>query len=240
MKWVGTKAAPIPVFGSTGGEGSGRAVMTVSELNRKVRGLLEAKFELQWVSGELSNVLRAASGHWYFSLKDPNAQARCVMFRNRAQALGFVPENGMQVEVRALPSLYEPRGEFQLGVETMRRAGLGALFEAFERLKAKLSQEGLFDRERKRDLPSFPRVLGIVTSTKAAALRDVLATIARRAPMVRVIIYPSAVQGAAAPAEICAALVAKALMTGAANGATTVIVALAWATPPRAPVAVKV
>ncbi len=181
-------------------------VIAVSELNRRVRNMLEANIELIWVAGEVSNLVRAASGHWYFSLKDDAAQVRCVMFRQRAQALSFTPENGMQVEVRALPSLYEPRGEFQLGVETMRRAGMGALFEAFERLKAKLSAAGLFDEERKKPLPAFPRRIGIVTSLQAAALRDVLSTLKRRAPMLNVIIYPTSVQGASAPAEIAAAV----------------------------------
>jgi exodeoxyribonuclease VII large subunit len=182
------------------------SVMKVSELNRRVKNMLEANLELLWVGGELSNVMRAASGHWYFSLKDESAQVRCVMFRGRASHVSFTPENGMQVEVRALPSLYEARGEFQLGVETMRRAGLGALFEAFEKLKAKLSHEGLFDADRKKTLPIFPRAIGVVTSLKAAALRDVLTTLQRRAPMIPVIIYPTSVQGAAAPAEIAKAI----------------------------------
>jgi exodeoxyribonuclease VII large subunit len=180
--------------------------ISVSELNRRVKGLLEANFELRWVRGELSNVMRAASGHWYFSLKDDSAQVRCVMFRHRAQSVAFTPENGIEVDIRALPSLYEARGEFQLGVEAMRRAGVGALFEAFERLKRKLAAEGLFDEARKRVLPDFPRTVGIVTSTKAAALRDVLATFKRRAPMVNIIIYPTAVQGADAAREIAAAI----------------------------------
>ena len=181
-------------------------VITVSELNRRARHFLESRFELLWVSGELSNVLRAGSGHWYFSLKDRDAQVRCVMFRNRAQAIGFLPENGQQVEVRALPSVYEARGEFQLGVESMRRAGLGALFEAFEKLKVMLLAEGLFDETRKRVLPFFPAAIGIVTSLKAAALRDVLTTLRRRAPMINVIVYPTAVQGAGSVAEIVAAI----------------------------------
>ena len=181
-------------------------VIAVSELNRRARHVLEANLELLWVSGELSNVMRAASGHWYFSLKDDAAQARCVMFRNRATAIGFTPENGMQVEVHALPSLYEPRGEFQLGVETMRRAGLGAFFEAFERLKARLQAEGLFSEDRKHRLPSFPRVLGVVTSLKAAALRDVQTTLQRRAAMIQVIVYPTSVQGTLAAQEIAAAI----------------------------------
>ena len=180
--------------------------ISVTELNRRARNTIEAKFELLWVSGELSNVTCAASGHWYFGLKDDHAQVRCVMFRNRAATLGFKPENGMQVEVRALPSLYEARGEFQLGVETMRRAGLGALYEAYERLKAKLSDEGLFDESRKRALPGFPARIGIVTSMQAAALRDVLTTLRRRAPMIDVIVYPTAVQGANAAEEIATAI----------------------------------
>ena len=180
--------------------------ISVTELNRRTRNLIEAKFELLWVSGELSNVTRAASGHYYFMLKDDEAQVRCVMFRNRAAALGFKPENGMQVEVRALPSLYEARGEFQLGVEGMRRAGLGALFEAYERLKAKLAAEGMFDAARKRGLPTFPKTVGVVTSLQAAALRDVLTTLKRRAPMITVILYPAAVQGATAAQEIATAI----------------------------------
>ncbi len=182
------------------------SVIKVSELNRRVKNMLEANLELLWVAGELSNVMRAASGHWYFSLKDEAAQVRCVMFRSRASQVSFTPENGMQVEVRALPSLYEARGEFQLGVENMRRAGLGALFEAFEKLKAKLSREGLFDADRKKTLPTFPRAIGVVTSLKAAALRDVLTTLKRRAPMIPIIIYPTSVQGSVAPAEIAAAI----------------------------------
>ncbi len=181
-------------------------VIAVSELNRRARHLLEANLELLWVSGELSNVMRAASGHWYFSLKDSAAQVRCVMFRHRAAAIGFAPESGMQVEVRALPSLYEPRGEFQLGVENMRRAGLGALYEAYERLKARLLAEGLFSDLRKRPLPAFPKVIGVVTSLKAAALRDVLTTLRRRAPMIHVVIYPTSVQGTLAAQEIARAI----------------------------------
>jgi exodeoxyribonuclease VII large subunit len=180
--------------------------ISVSELNRRVKGLLEANFELRWVRGELSNVMRANSGHWYFSLKDDRAQVRCVMFRNRAQSVTFTPENGIEVDVRALPSLYEARGDFQLGVEAMRRAGVGALFEAFERLKRKLASEGLFDEKRKMAVPHMPQIVGIVTSPNAAALQDVLTTFKRRAPMTRIIIYPTAVQGADAANEIAAAI----------------------------------
>ncbi len=182
------------------------AVWSVSELNRRVKGVVEAAFELRWVRGELSNVVRAASGHWYFSLKDDAAQVRCVMFRGRAQSVSFTPANGIEVEVRAMPTLYEARGDFQLGVETMRRAGVGALHEAFERLKHKLDAEGLFDAAQKRPPPSFARRIGIVTSLKAAALRDVLTTFRRRAPMIEIVIYPAAVQGADAVAELVKAL----------------------------------
>jgi exodeoxyribonuclease VII large subunit len=182
------------------------AVLSVSELNRRARQLLEGNFPLLWVSGEVSNLTRAASGHVYFSLKDEAAQVRCVMFRSRAQLLPWRLENGQQVEVQVLVSLYEARGDFQLNVEAMRRAGLGQLFEAFARLKAKLEHEGLFAAERKRVLPMYPRAIGIVSSPQAAALRDLLAALARRAPHVSVILYPTLVQGEQAAAGIAAAI----------------------------------
>jgi exodeoxyribonuclease VII large subunit len=181
-------------------------VVSVSELNKRVRLLLENQFEMLWVSGELSNVKLASSGHWYFCLKDPGAQIECAMFRARAQFLDFRPENGLQVEVRARVTLYEPRGNYQLVVEEIRKAGLGALFEAFEKLKARLQAEGLFEAARKRPLPVFPRAIGIVTSPQAAALRDVLATLRRRCPMTPVVIYPAQVQGEAAAAQIVRAI----------------------------------
>jgi exodeoxyribonuclease VII large subunit len=181
-------------------------VMSVTELNRRVRALLENQFEMLWVSGELSNVKRAASGHWYFCLKDPGAQIECAMFRTRAQFLDFRPEDGLRVEVRARVTLYEPRGNYQLVVEEIRKAGLGALYEAFEKLKAKLEAEGLFEAARKRSLPPFPRAIGIVTSPAAAALRDVLTTLRRRAPMVPVVLYPAQVQGEGAGAQVARAI----------------------------------
>jgi exodeoxyribonuclease VII large subunit len=183
-------------------------VVTVSELNRRVRVLLENQFETLWVAGELSNVKYASSGHWYFCLKDAGAAVDCALFRTRAQFLDFRPENGMQVEVRARVTLYEPRGSYQLVVEELRRAGLGALFEAFEKLKARLQAEGLFDAARKRPLPAFPRAIGIVTSPHAAALRDVLTTLRRRACMTPVILYPAQVQGEGAAGQIARAIVA--------------------------------
>ena len=180
--------------------------ITVSELNRCVRALLESAIPLFWVSGEISNLTRASSGHWYFSLKDTSAQVRCVMFRNRNAYLEWQPREGDQVEARALVSLYEARGEFQLTIETLRQAGAGKLFEAFERLKAKLLQEGLFDSTRKRPLPTYPRQIGIVTSTEAAALHDVVTTLARRMPNLPVIIYPTPVQGKDAAEKIAQAI----------------------------------
>jgi exodeoxyribonuclease VII large subunit len=181
-------------------------VISVAELNRLARDLLERNLPLLWVAGEISNFKRYDSGHCYFTLKDAQAQVDCVMFRNRAQLLGWAPENGAKVEVRALPTLYEARGKFQLSVEAMRRAGLGALFEAFEKLKAKLSGEGLFDPARKRPLPRFPRAIGIVSSPKAAALRDVLTTLRRRMPGLPVILYTTPVQGEGSAPRIAAAI----------------------------------
>jgi exodeoxyribonuclease VII large subunit len=181
-------------------------VLTVSELNRMARRALESALPLLWVEGEVSNFTRAASGHWYFSLKDASAQVRCVMFRGRNQFADFTPANGDHVEIRALPSLYEARGEFQLGAEAIRRAGAGRLYEAFLKLKAKLEAEGLFDPARKRALPRFPRRIGIVTSPQAAALHDVLTALARRMPGLPVIVYPTPVQGTGAGAQIAAAV----------------------------------
>jgi exodeoxyribonuclease VII large subunit len=184
-------------------------VIPVSALNRAIGATLERNFPLSWISGEVSNFTRAASGHWYFSIKDAGAQIRCVMFRGRAQYAEFTPREGDRIEVRATVTMYEPRGELQLSVEAVRRTGQGRLFEAFLRLKAQLEAEGLFDPERKRPLPAHPRTIGIVTSLQAAALRDVLTTLARRAPHVRVIVYPAPVQGAGA-AEKLAAMVESA------------------------------
>lgn len=154
-------------------------VMTVTALNQAVAQLLERNLPLTWVSGEISNFTRAASGHWYFTLKDSGAQVRAVMFRGRAQYADFQPKEGDKVEVRALVTLYAPRGDYQLSVEAIRRAGVGNLYEAFLRLKVQLTQEGLFDPERKRPLPAFVKTIGIVTSPQAAALRDILIALHR-------------------------------------------------------------
>lgn len=181
-------------------------IFTVREVTSTAKRLLENGLPLMWVRGEISNFVRAASGHWYFSLKDEQAQVRCVMFRHKSQYLDWQPANGMQVEVLALATLYEPRGDFQLTLERMRPAGLGALYEAFERLKNKLATEGLFDETRKRILPAVPRQIGIVTSPQAAALRDVLTTLSRRMPGVPVVLYPVPVQGEGAAQKIAQAI----------------------------------
>ena len=177
-------------------------VLTVSALLRGVREALERRFPLAWVAGEISNFRPAASGHWYFTLKDEAAQVDCVMFRGRAAALDWQPAEGMRVEARALVTLYEPRGRFQLNVESMRRAGLGPLYERFLKLKAKLEAEGLFDALAKRAIPEHPKQIGILTSLQAAALRDVLTTLRRRNPSIPVIVYPVPVQGDGAAAKI--------------------------------------
>jgi exodeoxyribonuclease VII large subunit len=181
-------------------------VITVSALNQAVAQLLEHNMPLTWVSGEISNFTRAASGHWYFTLKDSGAQVRAVMFRGRAQYADFMPKEGDKVEVRALVSLYAPRGDYQINVEAIRRAGVGNLYEAFLRLKAQLGAEGLLDPERKRPIPSFVRQIGIVTSPQAAALRDVLTTLRRRAPHAEIILYPTPVQGEGAGNKIAQAI----------------------------------
>jgi exodeoxyribonuclease VII large subunit len=182
------------------------AVLTVSELNRAARAAIEGSFPLLWVAGEVSGFVRHGSGHCYFTLKDRDAQVGCVMFRQRALQLGSLPENGARVEVLALVTLYEPRGQFQLNVETLRRGGVGALFEAFEKLKEKLKGEGLFDAARKRSLPPYPRAVGVVTSREGAALRDFLTTLARRMPGIAVRVYPTPVQGDGAAARIASAI----------------------------------
>lgn len=181
-------------------------VLTVSELNRLARNVLEQTFPLFWVAGEVSNFTRAASGHWYFSLKDAGAQVRCVMFKGRNSYIDFTPREGDKIEARCTVTLYEARGDFQLTVEFVQRAGLGALFEAFEKLKQKLGNEGLFDAEFKRPIPIHPKQIGIVTSADAAALRDVLTTLKRRMPNIPVVIYPTPVQGKGAAEQIVHAI----------------------------------
>jgi exodeoxyribonuclease VII large subunit len=183
-----------------------QSVLSVTELNLQVRQQIERSFPLLWVGGEISNFVRATSEHWYFTLKDAKAQVRCAMFRNRNQHAEWIPSNGDAVEVNALVTLYEARGDYQLIVETVRRAGLGALYEKFLKLKARLEAEGLFDPARKRPLPAFPKRIGVITSPAAAALRDVLTTLTRRAPHIPVVLYPTAVQGSGSAAEIVQAI----------------------------------
>jgi exodeoxyribonuclease VII large subunit len=196
-------------------------IWQVGALCRAIAESLDARFNPVAVRGEISGFSRASSGHCYFSLKDPNGQIRCAMFRRAAGLLDFVPRDGDVVEAWGRLGVYEPRGDLQLIVESLARAGQGALFEQFLRLKAKLDAEGLFDAARKRELPAMPRGIGVVTSAGAAALHDVVTALRRRAPHVPVVIAPAAVQGAQAPAEMVAAL--EALYRLAAAGAIDVI-----------------
>lgn len=183
-----------------------RDVWSVSRLNLEAQGLLESNFPLIWLEGELSNLSRPASGHMYFSLKDSRSQVNAAMFRGNNRRLRFQPRNGQQVLVRARVTLYAPRGNFQLVVEHMEEAGEGALRRQFDALKAKLEAEGLFDPASKRPLPALPAQIGVITSASGAALRDILHVLARRCPQVPVLIYPAAVQGQDAPAQLRRAL----------------------------------
>ncbi|WP_456380638.1 exodeoxyribonuclease VII large subunit [Thiolapillus sp.] len=179
-----------------------RDIWSVSRLNGEIRAVLEGSFPLLWVEGEISNLATPRSGHSYFSLKDSHAQVRCALFRHKRQLLRFQPKDGDKVLIRARISLYEARGDFQLIVEHMEPVGEGALQRAFEELKARLDQEGLFDARRKKELPAFPRCIGVVTSPTGAALRDILQILQRRFPALPVIIYPTLVQGEQAAEEI--------------------------------------
>jgi exodeoxyribonuclease VII large subunit len=203
--WIPVESSPMNAPHSTVKVNSGE-VVSVSWLNRAAREALEGTFPLMWIAGEVSTLTRAASGHIYFTLKDEQAQVRCTMWRTRAQLLSFRLEHGMRVEVRALVSLFEPRGDYQLNVEAVRQAGVGNLYEAFLRLKARLDAEGLFDPAIKRTLPRFPRGIAVVTSPQAAAWRDVTAALERRAPHLPITLYPTPVQGDGAPPQIAAAI----------------------------------
>ncbi len=189
---------------STNSETPQRELYSVSRLNREARAVLEGHFPLLWVEGEISNLARPRSGHIYFSLKDEFAQVRCAMFRMRVGNLRFAPKDGMQVMARVRIGLYEPRGDFQLQVEHMEESGDGALRRAFEALKQRLDQEGLFETARKRPLPAIPKCIGVVTSPSGAAIRDILTVLRRRFPAIPVVIYPTAVQGEGAANEIAA------------------------------------
>ena len=180
--------------------------LSVSQLNRQARTLLESHFDFVWVEGEISNFAAPGSGHWYFSLKDGSAQVRCAMFRTRNQRVKFKPENGDAIRLRCRVSLYEGRGEFQLIVEHLEHAGAGALQAAFERLKERLLAEGLFNPEHKKPLPQSVSQLGVITSPTGAAIHDILTVLRRRCPAIAVSVLPVAVQGDGAAAEIVAAI----------------------------------
>ena len=182
------------------------SIYTVSRLNQTVRLLLEQEIGQVWISGEISNFTQPASGHWYFTLKDNTAQVRCAMFRNSNRRVTFRPQHGQQVLVRASITLYEPRGDYQIIVESMQPAGEGLLQQKYEQLKATLSAEGLFDQQYKQPLPSPAHCVGVITSKTGAALHDILHVLKRRDPSLPVIIYPTAVQGDDAPGQIVRAI----------------------------------
>ncbi|CAH5995246.1 MAG: exodeoxyribonuclease VII large subunit [Citrobacter koseri] len=182
------------------------SIFTVSRLNQTVRLLLEQEMGQVWISGEISNFTQPASGHWYFTLKDDTAQVRCAMFRNSNRRVTFRPQHGQQVLVRANITLYEPRGDYQIIVESMQPAGEGLLQQKYELLKAKLQAEGLFDQQYKQPLPSPAHCVGVITSKTGAALHDILHVLKRRDPSLPVIIYPTAVQGDDAPGQIVRAI----------------------------------
>ena len=177
-------------------------IYSVSELNKMVQNILEDSFLPLWIEGEISNFACPSSGHWYFSLKDSNAQVRCALFQGRNRYQDLRPKDGMQVLVRAKISLYPARGEFQLIVDQLELAGEGALRKAFEQLKAKLATEGLFDSCHKKSLPKFPKTIGVITSETGAALRDICVIVKKRFASISIIVYPSLVQGKTAAAQI--------------------------------------
>ncbi|WP_042062318.1 exodeoxyribonuclease VII large subunit [Aeromonas allosaccharophila] len=191
---------------SSAASGREQQVFTVTRLNSAVRMILEQDLGLVWLTGELSNLAMPSSGHWYFSLKDLGAQVRCAMFKGNNRRVAFRPQDGMQVLVQARVSLYEPRGDYQLIIESMQPAGDGVLALRFEELKRRLGAEGLFDESRKRPLPREPRAVGLITSATGAALHDMLTVLKRRAPDLPVFIYPTQVQGSAAISQIVAAI----------------------------------
>ena len=183
---------------------SDEVIYSITELNQMVQNLLEDAFLPLWIEGEISNFACPSSGHWYFSLKDKNAQVRCALFQGRHRYKDLQPKDGMQVLVRAKISLYPARGEFQLIVDQMELAGEGALRKAFEQLKAKLAAEGLFENCHKKSLPKFPKTIGVITSETGAALRDICVILKRRFASIAIIIYPCLVQGKTAAAQITA------------------------------------
>ena len=205
---TGPRSGSVTATATSPGTGTGpnREIYTVARLNDEVARLLEDAFPLIWVEGELSNLARPRSGHMYFTLKDARAQVRCALFRSSRPRLKFEPRDGMQVIARARVGLYGPRGEFQLVVQELEPAGEGALRIAYERLRIRLQEEGLFDAGNKRLLPPFPRQLGVVTSPTGAAVRDVLKVLGRRFSALPVVIYPTRVQGEGSGDEIADAI----------------------------------
>ncbi|WP_237464970.1 exodeoxyribonuclease VII large subunit [Vibrio stylophorae] len=195
----------MPAYPNSASE-SNSQIYSVSSLNSKVRLLLEKEVGIIWLAGELTNFSQPVSGHWYFTLKDNQAQVKCAMFRGQNRRVIFAPRNGQQVLVRARISLYEPRGDYQLVIESMQPAGDGLMQQAFEALKIKLYQEGLFDQGRKKPLPQHPRRVGVITSPSGAALHDILNVLKRRAPQLPVVIYPATVQGDGAAITIAQAI----------------------------------
>lgn len=193
--------------------------LSVSELNHQARHLLESSFMQVWVEGELSGFSRPSSGHWYFSLKDHKCQVRCAMFRGMNQRIRAIPKEGDQVRIRGKVTLYENRGDFQIIVEHIEPAGLGALQQAFEELKRKLQTEGLFELGRKKPVPALPVHIGVVTSPTGAAIHDILTVLARRCPAIPVTLYPTTVQGKPATSEIV-----KAIALAQAHGVADVLI----------------
>jgi len=185
---------------------SDRQILSVSQLNRNVRHLIETQLPLLWVEGEISNFARPGSGHWYLTLKDDQAQVRCAMFRNANQRVAFQPANGTQVLVRCRAGLYEGRGEYQLVIEHMEEAGFGALQRQFEQLKQKLTAEGLFDNQHKQPMPKSVRHIGVITSSTGAAVKDILSVLNRRFPAIKISIFPTMVQGEQAAGQIVQAI----------------------------------
>jgi len=181
-------------------------IFSITEINKLVKELLQDNFPSIWVKGELSNFIEASSGHWYFTLKDNGAQVRCTMFKGKNSQVKWIPKNGDLIEAQCKIGLYEQRGDYQLNISSLQQAGLGRLFEEFNKLKQKLDSEGLFNQEQKKSLPVYPNCIGVVTSPDAAVLRDVITTLKRRNKSLRIIIYPTPVQGKTAPQGIIDAL----------------------------------
>lgn len=181
-------------------------IFSITELNRMVKNALQHNFEIMWIKGEISNFISAASGHWYFSLKDSQAQVRCAMFRGSNNKIDWAPKNGDLIEARVQVGLYEARGEYQLNIEYIQRAGMGALFEKFNQLKNKLESLGLFDVNSKKSIATHPSSIGVITSPDGAVIKDVISTLRRRNKSVSIIVYPTLVQGEAAPEGIIKAI----------------------------------